>query len=411
MKIIRFMVGVLFIGLAMGARPSQADSAYFVKFSYNPAFLPLLVSGDGQVIIGEGPRGTSLAAWTKTGGVKIIAPAPPGYTLLPKAVDEDGNVIVGVMQPRNAMPMTDRGAMFRWSARSGLQLLTANTPGMDGVWQMDVSNDGQSVEFFCPDQSAIPTCPGSGSAPANWPATAREWTQGKGIQILGDNIAQHFDFIMTTGDFDSYVISVTGPVVTNWSNQTQTAPFSLGIVDRTGRYIPFKNVPKLVVNFGGANGTTIKPMDRMADVTMNRAMTLIAVGGVWDNLGAKVHLPKTSSKCNGFSPMKITNTEEFFGAASCPPMSGFPELHLSAAGSQTIGDWLRQHGVPNDLGDSNTAVISISDDGKTILGYGNEGSVNISRLGPSQHALIWLASDTVPAAPIGSPYTYIAHLP
>lgn len=401
--------------------PAPADQGYYVKLSSFEAFVPLIVSGNGAVIIGQSSGGRDLAEWSDSTGVRVLQVAPDGYDLLPKAVSSDGRYVAGVLQKYPARPETDKGTMFWWSIATGLHMLTPTEQKNDKVWQMDISDDGQEVEFFCPSQSTIPTCPGSSSVPHAWPAMAREWTQARGFEILGMDIKRRFDYIKTSGDFKSLVYGELQPSL-QMQITGQTGSPVLGLQDKTGRYVLFKDIPSFSEIYG--SGYSYDSLSQLRSVVTNRNVSIVALSGissdarnngqgtlVWNETGKEIIIKNLPDGCSSFTPSQITNSGDFFGVASCPGVESGVAFYVNKKRSLTVADWLKCHGISNDL-NAYVAINSISDDGKTILGWGNlYPSVNISQSTPRETGAGTWSKQNIGDDSSRRAFLFVAHIP
>jgi hypothetical protein len=287
--------------------------------------------------------------------------------------------------------------IFRWSEKQGLQILSSGpSPNTGSLSPLEISNDGQSIVFDCPNgNSPIPTCQGTASFPVDWPSIARIWTPTKGFQILGANVAQKFDYITTVGDFRSYIIGRTG-VGKNLA--------TMGRLDSTGRYTPFKNIP---FGFDPKVGAVLS---NNADFA---AAPYEGFGHdsllLWDKEGRLISPLKFPGECGPFIfPTAIDDSGAFFGADfACPYPMGVPGLRITSAGPETIGEWLRKAGLPNQL-PPDTIVWSVSDDGKTIYGEVHPPHVAVSGLNPLPRIIF---VDDPSEIDETQSYNFVAHVP
>jgi hypothetical protein len=89
---------------------AQSTTSYFVKFPCDPnGFRPAVLSGDGSTVLGMSQNGR-LMAWTKDGGLQVLAVAPRGISLTPVATSFSGNTVIGKLLRAQPIPKGCSGA-------------------------------------------------------------------------------------------------------------------------------------------------------------------------------------------------------------------------------------------------------------------------------------------------------------
>lgn len=119
--------------------------------------------------------------------------------------------------------------------------------------------------------------------------------------------------------------------------------------------------------------------DDQGTVIVNRNASVIAYASSKvierrNSQGRLLPLLRLIAGCVGFTATAIDDNGAVFGSAYCPSYGAkYVEgigLRIASSGAQTIGDWLRSAGLPNNLS-LNTQKGLVSYDGKTVIGSTN----------------------------------------
>lgn len=133
--------------LALAASAAGQVSFTNIGMTASGTQIPLFkfsVSGDGAVVVGEGP-GSAIYRWTPTGSLELLGTPDGSIMLFGLAVSTDGQVIVGTdwvpVQPGSSVHTAHA---FRWTAATGFVGLGA--PVADGVSEANAVNaDGSKL--------------------------------------------------------------------------------------------------------------------------------------------------------------------------------------------------------------------------------------------------------------------------
>jgi hypothetical protein len=217
-----------------------------------------------------------------------------------------------------------------------------------------------------------------------------------GYENLGTKFNGRFDYIMMSGDFKTYIVGML--------NSTR-----FGRLDLSGNYIPFKNFP---ADFDPATDklVTNRTATLVAEESQNDSRPL-----VWDTRGRLLPPLKLLPGCIGFTITNIDDSGAIFGSSFCPaltaPSAESVGLRITAKTTQTIGQWLNNAGVRNNL-IPNTQVEMVSDNGKTVYGETKiepvTGDRNSSTLRDTtgEHA-----NNSSNDQYMDGPYAFLAHVP
>jgi hypothetical protein len=387
---------------SMGAVWAQPNQTYFYEhdgtLSFDGAiFHPELISGDGRVLYGE--TGSGWTEWTKADGLRQVVTWPPHPELDPKAVNYDGTSISGIfVNGRDGIKIDDYG-LFRWTASGGVELLKPHflvgglTNGLDGT-TFRVSDDGKEFWFYCDQANGRSAeCPFSPVASPN-PEIPKLWRQGQGFEPLEAKFAG-YDAIVPSRDGTHFFAVRHGNHRPGW-------------LDQPGHFTQLQGIPA-DFNFDGS-------------IVMNAAGTFVAmhvqpgadgmpVGrtAVWDRQGRLLPPMKQLAGCprSSYNVIDIDDSGVIFAKAFCLSISGnstFTGLRITAQRAQTIGEWLRSEGIPNDLGPGALPEL-ISDNGKTI--YGITSNEPVSEDGPRSGDV--RRSDGINCT--RTPCVFLAHVP
>jgi len=336
------------------------EHGYFVEsplpFRIQGVFFGLTqISGDGEVLLGW--VGDGFETWSARAGIRPVAAFPKGYGPDLKSLNRDGSVATGifVQNLQGSIRITDYG-LFRWPLSGHPELLSPHflPPDSDDglVGEVDISSDGNKIWFFCKNASATGQCPIAAASPKVW--VAEIWSREKGFTLANADLPSRFNYATPLGNGTTSLAGVIG-----------TDDF--GLVGADGRFTALAGFP---MDFDPQSDKFIT----------NRPVTVIALERstgsprwwLWNAQGAPLPMPMAPVPCPHF-PVRIGEIDDsgaIFASAFCPALAGESEdigLRISSTGMQTLGDWLRSRGVPNDL-PASAGVMLVSDDGRTVYG-------------------------------------------
>jgi len=131
------------------------------------------LSGDGRVVVGEswgsGPNAIKAIRWTMDEGMQILGPVNNFIGGVPEDASYDGSVIVG-----DGTRLNGRGEGWRWTAQTGLVGVGDLPGGAFKSLASAVSADGSVVVGWSESELSTPS------------AEAYRWTAAGGMVALGD---------------------------------------------------------------------------------------------------------------------------------------------------------------------------------------------------------------------------------
>lgn len=367
----------------LGATPFERGYIIKIRFLLDGhPFSPVLINDDGTMLVGD--SNAILSKWSKNSGLVPLRGAPSGYLLSPTAISMNGSAIAGIFWNQ-----TDYG-LFRWTAATGIQLLRPHLPappeiGISGP--MSIGNDGKSIAFFCGENvDTLRLCNFGGAGKfKHW--IQKTWSEARGFGNVRIEWQNRFDYFRISDSFQNSLVA------------TFTPP-TFGRLTADGTYIAFQDIPP---------SFNLK----LHKVVANSDATFVAYqasdGGpvfIWGPSGRLLPPLKLPPGCLSFALISIDDKGAAFGNAYCPkivpPGSEGVGLRITLNGAQTIGAWLRDSGLPNNLS-LNTSVELVSGDGKTVYGRSN--------FLPTSSGAPHLWAENQKEAVHNESYYFIAHIP
>lgn len=340
------------------------------------------ISGDGRVAGGESgfssfsPRDTVGVIWSgpNFGNVSSIAPVasqqPWAYFI---GLSEDGSVGTGLTNVSTGPNINDvRAVPMRWTSATGVQPLITTASGSGN----DISSNGQVIVGQWSD-------PSTGS-----PIEAFRWTASTGLQNL-----PRLPGATASGNIQiAYGVSNDGNVIVGRARNGDSTPISVAYA-----YTETLGMRQLAL-LPGATGATAGTARSIAWGT--NADGTIIVGEARDNItGLNAALWRFDPTTGNST---IVNLGDLPGAPITNP-TGLPNARardVSADGTVVLGQgqsatrnepfiWFEGRGMfalqdylINEVGLTNltgwtlSEALGISDDGKTIVGYGTFNGVS-----------------------------------
>lgn len=330
-------------------------------------FYPEQISGNGEALLGcccvgsvaADPTEDRLETWSHGAVFGPTAATPAGYSLNVKSLNRDGTIAAGIFTPYPTGQANNYG-LFRWPLNGQSELLSPYllppAAGAGLLGPVEISSDGDKIWFFCDNTYKTGYCPVTSAQPEAW--VAEIWTRERSFTLANADLPNRFTYVTPLGNGTTLLAGVLG-----------TSDFGLVGADR--RFRPLVGFP-----------TDFDPKNDM--FITNRAATIIALErspafsapleGLWSAQGVALPVPVAPAPCPQFHVRigAIDDSGSIFATAFCPALAGESVggdigLRISSAGPQTLGDWLRSHGVINDLPASAFATL-VSDNGRTVYG-------------------------------------------
>jgi probable HAF family extracellular repeat protein len=304
------------------------------------------ISGDGSTVVGYSSNGLSTEAfrWTQAGGMQALGVISPGVDHLSygAAVSADGSVIAGY-----STTATGAYNAFRWTQATGMVSL-GGLGGTDGFTRADAMSADGSVIVGYSQTTAAPN--GSGY----------RWTENTGIVPMGNLPAPNDVWSWARG------VSADGTVIVGQSNG-----FSGG---QAYRWTAAGGLEDLGL---GAGATKTSATDIASDGTIvgggtvggfNRSMLWTPSAG-WENLGTLAGYDN-SLESDISEDGSLVFGMVFNYATPTTPFTQEGMVWDRTHGMRFAKDWLSQdYGLDLSLW-TLQYVSGISDDGKTVVGYG-----------------------------------------
>jgi hypothetical protein len=212
---------------------------------------------------------------------------------------------------------------------------------------------------------------------------------------LGGGITRKFEYIRVSRDLKTYFLA---------TDPTPTSPASFGLLRPDGKYIAFTNLPP-----------EFEPKTAINNLVSNKSATLISTqtpsptaelpyNFVWDGDGNELPNFAHPPGCDYFLPGQQLIDENGAMFGDCD----YSGRRVTANGIESIGNWLNANGIRNYLS-ANTHAISVSDDGKTLLGKTNFPQAILAGLFFKEKIVD--VSYPIAQNKSAAPYEFIVHIP
>ena len=320
------------------------------------------ISGDGLTVVGKSnsSNGTEAFQWTQSGGIIGLGDLVGGtFSSRAEAINNDGTVIVGT---GNGVSGSEA---FRWTQAGGMVGLGDLAGGTTTSYGYGVSDDGLTVVGM------------SNSVNGN---EAFKWTQAGGMVGLGDLAGGLFYSRAFDVSSDGSIIvgeahvAKGGFVDTSEAFRWTQAGGMVGLGDLAGGF--YYSVASAISDDGNVIVGTSNSSNGYEAFKWTQAGGMVGLG---DLAGGSF-----SSRANAVN----TDGTVIVGAGThTTQFEAF--IWKESTGMLSLSEWLLGSGL--SLTDwSFTEATGVSDDGKTVVGYGNTSSGKQAFVAKEKNGLIGL---------------------
>ncbi|WP_419769052.1 MAG: autotransporter domain-containing protein [Candidatus Marinarcus sp.] len=293
------------------------------------------VNSDGSVVVGYS-NGFEAFRWTQAGGMVGLGDLAGGsFSSTAYGVNSDGSVVVGHSASTNG------GEAFRWTQEGGMVGLGDLAGGSFFSLANGVNSDGSVVVGYSNSANGY---------------EAFRWTQAGGMVGLGD---------LAGGSFDGWASAVNsdGSVVVGYSSSANGG--------EAFRWTQEGGMVGLGDLAGGSFDSEANGVNSDGSVVVGYSSS--ANGGEafrWTQEGGMVGLGDLAGG-SFFSTANGVNSDGSVVVGYSNSANGYEAFRWTqSTGMQSLTEWLAEDGYTL-TGWSNTNPNAVSDDGKTIVGFGN----------------------------------------
>jgi probable HAF family extracellular repeat protein len=326
------------------------------------------VSPDGLVSVGAGGIAywNYAARWTALGGWQLLGQLGANPYSSAFAASGDGSVIVGWA---GSFPNNYQGYPWKWTATSGMQPL-ASAPDRPNGNALDISADGSTVV---------------GCSTGAWRAQACRWLNNGNIELLGILPRNTDSFAMAVSADGSVVAGLSKNIITgqpeNWGEAFRwtAATGMVGLGSLPGKTLSQANecTPDGSVIVGACYATAGSPSPGWETFRWTQETGMVGLGVVPGD---------TDSIANAISADgSIVIGADYEGLDGTKV---YATIWDATHGMRRLQDVLENDYHLDLTGWTLQNAEGISDDGRTIVGYG---------INPSQHLEGWIFTIPEPA--------------